>query len=389
MTLKNNFLMKFIGPMLIGVLIAQFNMFLVDKGTMGDIVFIRILYTFAENYMAFIKWFAPIMSFVFIASGIRNLRGNVVSFVTRFFSILVITLSILALFTLAVAYTIVPLFISTGDFISGPWPEAYFILWIFKPLNIFYCIVAGFIFGLFASKGSKVEKIIDYTEKYVVLVINYFIIPFSPFWIMGSFAASTFSDKGLGIIWIDLWLSFVILCIHFIWLFVMYLITSKYAKVALNLIIKAAFRMYIVVVSMAGNSNGVIVPLIIDEQEKLGFNKNKAKFVSVSSFNMPGSLISNIIFAYGVSYMFDINITPIVGIKYAIILIFLLIVAPAINGGVWTLTSGILSPVLGFKTDMINIMGSMYFKQGTSNSAVNNCADFYVTGLCEKKEKNE
>ena len=71
--------------------------------------------------------------------------------------------------------------------------------------------------------------------------------------------------------------------------------------------------------------------------------------------------------------------------KYIIVLTFVLAVSPAISGGVFAITSSLLAPMLGFDNNMIAIMSSMYFKQGTSNAAVNNCSDFYLTGLTATK----
>ena len=60
-------------------------------------------------------------------------------------------------------------------------------------------------------------------------------------------------------------------------------------------------------------------------------------------------------------------------------------VAPAVPGGVFAVTSGLLTPILGFTPDQISIMGSFYYTQGTSNSATNNSADLYLGPILSKK----
>ncbi|MGL5020566.1 MAG: cation:dicarboxylate symporter family transporter, partial [Mycoplasmatales bacterium] len=112
-----------------------------------------------------------------------------------------------------------------------------------------------------------------------------------------------------------------------------------------------------------------------------------AKIVSVSSLNMPGSVISNIIFAYGVITMYGLNISTMQMMVYGVVLIFATMIAPSIPGGVFSVTSSLLTPILGFNADHIGLMGALYYKQGTSNSATNNAADIYLGPLMDSNTK--
>lgn len=382
-----NLIKKFIGPMIIGAILALINIRLVENGVMDDITIIRILYTFSDNFISFLKWFAPFMSVVLIATGIREIRGEVLTFLSKFFGVLVTTLLVVGTITIFLSQLIVPFYVTDFSFAESVWPETYFNIQFFNYFGMFTAIILGIFIGLIAQHSSSVNGVLVKAEKLVNWVVVNIIITCSPIWIMGSFAASTYSSHGLATVWFDLWLSLIILVIQFLWLGLMYLILSKYSAISYQLIIKAAARIYLIVVSMYGMTNSAIYPFLLDEQRDLGLNVDKAKFVTVSSFNMPGSLIAHIVFVYGLSLLFQIPITNLQLFAYMVVLTFVLIVSPAISGGVFAITSTLLAPMLGFTDPMIALMSSMYFKQGTTNAAVNNCADFYLTGLSMSKSE--
>lgn len=378
---------RFVGPMILGSIIAIVNIWLVDQGYMQDITVVRVLYTFSDNFIGFLKWFAPFMSLVLIATGIREIRGEVLTFLGRFTVVLVTSLLLIGTVSIVLSYLIVPFYVADISFTDTSWPEPYFVINFFNYIDVFTALIIGIIVGLIAQHVEIVDKIITKLELVVEWVVKYIIFTFSPIWIMGSFAGSTYSSHGLSIVWFDLWLSLIIVVIQFGWLSAMYFVLAKYSGIAFSKIVKAAIRIYIIVLSMAGMTNSAIYPFLLEEQDSLGLNPNKAKFVTVASFNMPGSLIAHIVFVYGLGLLFGFNITFIAMFKYMLVLSFVLVVSPAISGGVFVMTSALLTPMLGFNDQMIGLMSSMYFKQGTGNAAVNNCADFYLTGLSMKKSE--
>ncbi len=382
-----NIIRSFIGPMIVGAIIAIVNIKLVENGVVEDITAVRVLYTFSDNFIGFLKWFAPFMSLVLIASGIREIKGEVLKFLGKFTVILISSLLIVGIITLILSHLIVPLYVTDFSLNESEWPETYFTINFFNYLGMFSAIVWGVVVGLLAPKITFINRILIKAEAVVEFVVKRIIIPCAPLWIMGSFAASTYASHGLSIVWFDLWLSFIIIILQWIWLGIMYWILAKYSGISFKLIVKAATRIYLIVVSMYGMTNSAIYPFLLDEQRDLGLNLDKAKFVTVSSFNMPGSLIAHIVFVYGLSLLFGLPIGTIDLFKYMIVLTFVLVVSPAISGGVFAITSSLLSPMLGFTDPMIALMSSMYFKQGTPNAAVNNCADFYLTGLSMKKDE--
>lgn len=379
----------FIGPMVIGAIIAYVNIGLVQNGTMEDITIIRIVYTFSDNFIGFLKWFAPFMSLVLIATGMREIRGEVASFLTRFTFVLITSLLAIGIISIVVSMLIVPLFVVDFSFTDSLWPDVYFTIPFFKHIDVFTALIVGIGVGIIAQYSSFINKLLDKSEVIINFVVKHIIMKLSPLWIIGSFAGSIYSMQGLSIVWFDIWLSLIVTVIQVLWLCGMYFILSKYSKISFKQIYNAGVRIFVIVLAMNGMTNSAIYPYLLDEQRDLGLNPDKAKFVTVSSFNMPGSLISHIVFVYGLALLFGLPITFVSLTKYMVVLTFVLVVSPAISGGVFTMTSTLLAPMLGFTDPMIALMSSMYFKQGRYNAAVNNCADFYLTGLSMRRAEFE
>ncbi len=382
-----SFGLKFGLPLLIGIIIANIEMILVSRNIVDDVYVVRALYTFSNNFIGFLKWFAPVMSLFLIASGIRELKGQITKFLFRFTIVLITSLFTLGLITVIIAMITSSFFASDLSFATKMWPETYFDINYFTYFDVFTGILLGIALGVLATLSNVINQFVNEGERLVSLIVKNVIIKLSPLWIMGSYAASTIASSNNQIILYDMWLSFVVLVVQICWLAFMYKLMSKLVSISFKSIVKAGSKIFGIVVSMAGMTSVAIFPYLIDEQKKLGLNESKAKFVTVASFNMPGSLVAHIIFATGLSYLFGLNPTFIELTKYMVVLNFILIVSPAISGGVFAITSPLLAPMLGFTDPMIGLMSTMYFKQGTTNAAVNNAADFYLTGLAMDKEE--
>lgn len=386
----NNFktlIIRFVGPMIGGCLIGLLTIFLLNKNVINNIYLLQGLYTFSDNFIGFLKWFSPFMSLVLIASGIRAISSNVYSFLIRFSVILISTLSVLSIITILISKGVIPIYVADLNFENSNQLTSFFTIPFFSYFSVFTGMIIGIFVGIFANYVKFLNPLIDKSESVVNWVVKNIIVKFSPLWILGSFAATTYTSQNIEIVWYDLWLSLIILTLQFSWLLGMYFILSKYGNIAFKQIVSGGFKIYTIVLSMGGMTSGAIYPFLIDEQEKIGLNPNKAKFVTVASFNMPGSLISHIVFAYGLIILFNLQVTTIQFVSYVVVLMFTLIVSPAISGGVFAITSPLLIPMLGFNDQMVALMSAMYFKQGTSNAAVNNCADFYLTGLSMSKSE--
>jgi Na+/H+-dicarboxylate symporter len=380
--IRNNTLIKnFAGPMVVGLLIGWVCAIYQME------VPVRILYTISEIFVQILLFVAPFMVFVYMVSGINQIRGGAKKFFIKFFLLIFSTLGFITISTLILSHLVVPHILVDISSSSDIFLEPYFELNL-KPLfGTFEAILMGIMLGLFIKPDSKTIELIHEGEEWISNFAVGFLLPIMPIWIIGVFAQSTYVSSSGSLFINDIILSAFILAIQFAWLFIMYLIASIISKKSFKKIIKAGLGLYVKVTAILGMGTGIIVPFAIDAQKKVGVDEATAKIVSVSSLNMPGSIISNIVFAYGIIVMYNIDVTTIEMLTYSLLLILATMIAPAVPGGVFSVTSTLLTPILGFSPDQIATMGALYYKQGTSNSATNNAADLYIGPLMDSNRK--
>lgn len=370
----NKIILKFIIPIIIGLSIGYISAFY------NQDIGVRLLNTISENILVIITFITPLLTLVIVTSGINQIRENKIKFLTKFFGVILLSSFILGVVVLLFSLVVVPIF--SFDLIKGSeiqYIDPYFKLGLISPFGIFFAVILGIILGLLINPKGYIGKIFEDIQKLLYKFLEKIIMPIMPLWIIGTFAATGYQSAGLEFLLTDFILSWIIIIIQFLWLGIAYFVVSKTKKINFSSIRKSGLKIYGFVLSIAGLGTSAVLPVIIEEQKKLGIDENKAKVVTATSFNMPGSLISNIVFAVGIVSMYNLNVSIEQYFTFLIIIVFALVAAPAVPGGVFAITSTILAPTLGFTPEMITMFGTMYYKQGTTNSATNNAADLYVT----------
>jgi len=372
-------LKRFFLPMIIGYFIGAIS------GVFKFDLIVRILFTFSSNFLQLVLFIAPFLVLVFAISGTNELKGAMKSFVIRFFSLIFMSLVLLGGLTLIMSNFILPSLLVSLEQSKPVFLDPYFTIDIPPLFSVVSGIISGLIFGLFIDKDSKTMEIVHELEGWISKFSVGFLLPAMPIWIMGTFAKAGFVNQGVELIYNDFIMSWLIIGLQFVWLGIMYFAASRYSGFSFKLIVREASKIYLKVISIMGLGSGIIVPFIVEAQENVGVDAGTAKIISASSFNMPGSVISNIVFSYGIIFMFDMDVSITSYLAYIVLLVLATIIAPAVPGGVFAVTSGLLTPILGFNPDQISLMGSFYYTQGTSNAATNNAADLYLGPILRKK----
>nr|MBL0701837.1 cation:dicarboxylase symporter family transporter [Mycoplasmatales bacterium] len=264
--------------------------------------------------------------------------------------------------------------------------DPYFRLTLTPLFSISTALLMGILIGLYVKADSITIKLAHEFEDWIGVFAKKFLLPFMPFWILGIFAKTVYVNQTAEIFINEVIMSIFVVCIHISWLLIMYFISTKYANKNFKSAVGAGIKLYTKVISIMGVGTGIIVPFAIEAQEEININSGIAKIVSASALNMPGSVISNVVFSTGIIIMFDIDVSTIQLITYVFALVFATMIAPSVPGGVFSVTSGLLTPILGFSPDQISLMGAFYYRQGTTNSATNNAADIYIGAFLDKKE---
>ncbi len=372
---KAGIILFFILPVVLGLVVGKVAYIINQE------IIIRVLVTISENILVILKFITPWLVLCLTATAIGEIRGSKIEKIKimgSLFRIIFITLIPLTVFVLIISLLLVP--ILSFDIVSdsSPWIDALFKIPLTPLFSTFVGIVLGFLIGLFFDYEGKIFNIIIKVQEIIYLFFKNILRPIMPIWIFASFSLTSYSGSGASFFLTDFLLSILILMLQFSWLSCMYYIVSKKIARPFKEIYRKGMEIFAYVVSLTGQGSGIILPFIIQREKDLGMDEQKAKLVTATSFNMPGSVISNIVFLIGVISMTNFEISLLIVIKLIFVVMLLTIIAPAIPGGTASIIAGIL-PNYGFSDTMIALYQSMYYKQGTSNAATNDASDIYIT----------
>ncbi|MFV0288902.1 MAG: cation:dicarboxylate symporter family transporter [Mycoplasmatales bacterium] len=354
---------------------------------------VRTVITLSDNILVIIKLLTPIILFTISATALSQMEGeNNIKFyfLLKLFGIIIATLIVLGTIVFFLSLIVVPFLTFGFTNQSSNFLDPLFKIslpHIFSsPYVSLVSIALGLIIGFLVPKNSSFMKETKRLEDIIFLFFQKVITPIMPFWILGSFASTSYSNVGLNFILTDFLLSIFILILQFSWLFIMYLVVSKFFKINFKKLVTSGLDVFLRIVSISGMGTQVIIPYIIEKQRQLDYNVNKSTIITATSFNMPGSLISNIVFIIGVINLFNFNISFVQLFLFIFVLILSTIIAPSFPGGTAAITSTLTASMLGFSEDMVSIFYAMYYKQGISNSATNNAADLYISAFFKNKD---
>ncbi len=368
-------LITFVIPIILGIVIGK-----IAYSTNNENI-IRFLVTISDNITVILKFITPFLVLVLCATAIFEMEfSNKIKFkfIWNMFKRIGVTLIILAIIVTTISLLLVPHLIVGEINVDSKYISPFFKLKLPKTFPTIVSIIVGLVIGFVVPKDSFLGKVIYVIQDYIFKFFRYIITPILPIWILSSFSLTSYSGSASNLFLTDIILSFLILFLQFTWLFIMYYLTSRKINKPFKEVNKVGFSVYGFVVSLSGNSTAYVIPYVIDKQEELGYNPQKSKFVSATAFNMPGSLISNIVFITGVIYMTNVVIEPTSYVILILNVMLITIIAPSIPGGTAALVQGIL-PNYGFNENQTGLYTSMYYKQGISNASTNNAADIYIT----------
>ncbi len=382
--------LRFLVPIVLGIIIGT-----ISKSINNDVV-VRSLLTVSDNILVVLKIITPFLLLSMTASAFSKIKISKTekfSFLIKFFIYTFLSLLILGTFIFIISLIIVPLLSFTLVDTSSTFATSFYKLPLpkifskqyYSSLQLFM-LSLGIISGIFLSTKNRFILLLNKLEHIIYLIFKKIIIPIMPIWILATFSSTSFANAGGSFLATDFLLSIYILILQFSWLFIMYFLTSKVFKINYKKMLKYGLQIYSYVVSIGGMGTQIVLPSIIKKEKELGINEQKATIITATSFNMPGSLISNIVFVLGVVNIFNYHISIITLFTFVFILVLATVVAPPIPGGTMAITSTLCSSMLGFSDEMVQMFSTMYYKQGIPNAATNNAADFYIAAPFKDKK---
>lgn len=364
--------------------------------------FLQILSLFANLLINIFLIIGPIITFFSLTSGIISINKDFKFFI-KFFIIIISTLLIGGIIFYIICKILLPNLLTSQTEMPinsiKPLPLTGFFSNIYDaivnikksitkclPLFLLISIVLGIVTVF--TNNITIKKFIDLGNSSLFVILKKFLLPIMPIWTISLFANLTYESALTGLIINDFVLSIVIFSFQILFLLCLYYLCSRISKLDFKKIFLAGKNIFIKSIEMMGLGGNLIIPYSVSEQEKLGIKTGYAQLIAASNFNLPGSFFSNIGFAYGIIVIYGLNISNLNFIIYILLLIITTIIAPAIPLGVFSITQQLLTPILGFNIEQVQLMSTFYYNQGTTNSAVNNSGDVYLGILTSKKSKD-
>lgn len=388
-------LKRFVFPAFLGIILGIFSNYI------NSDILISFISTISSIILNTLLILSPFIIFISIINAINAIKDNYF-FYFKLFLLIIIPLFIFGLLFFYFIKIIYPFVLSNNLEIQEFYLSKFSFFSFFENIiNIInqiknfctnkllpFSLILSTIIGFISIYNKKIDTFVNHKlnhfEKILYNFILKVIIPIMPIWIISIFAKSSYSYTQTSLIYNDFVMSIIIFLAQFLFLGTMYYFCAKINKINFFKIIKQAKNLYIDTLSMMGLGSNLIIPFSVNAQSALGVDKNYAKLIAASAFNLPGSFIANIGFSYGIITIFNINVSDFQFVLYIFLLIIATIIAPTLPLGVFSITQQLLTPILGFTTQNIELMGTLYYNQGTTNACCNNCGDIYL-GLLTKK----
>ena len=356
-------------------------------GAFLPVTIIRVTVTFASLFSEFLKFIVPLMILAFIIMGIADLTqgaGKLLGITTALAYISTVVAGLLAFLA---AISIFPAFIDSTilDSIGSPGEgqlEPFFTIKIPPLLDVTSALVFSFIMGLCISsmKGSTIGftsyNFFSEFSKIITKVLNKVIVPLLPFFIIGTFANMTYSGEIFTIVSV-LWKVFlVVLLLHLLYLFAMFLFAGAISKKNPFKLIKNQIPGYLTAIGT--QSSAACVPVNLGCAEKNGTTKEIREFVVplCSAIHMSGSIITltscitSVLMIFNMPYDLKTMLPMILALGVA------MVASPGAPGGAIMSALPFL-PIVGISSEgaIASLLIALYITQDSFGTAANVSGD--------------
>lgn len=356
-------------------------------GAFFPVNIIRITVTFASLFSEFLKFIVPLMILTFIISGIADLTQGAGKLLGITTIIAYISTVIAGLLAFVVAINIFPHFVDSTvlDSIGEPGEgqlKPFFIIRIPPLLDVTSALVFSFIMGLCISTmkghtiGFTIYNFFSDFYKIIIKVLNKVIVPLLPLFIMGTFANMTYSGQMFAIVSV-LWKVFlVVLCLHLLYLFVMFLFAGTISKKNPFKLIKNQIPGYLAAIGT--QSSTACVPVNISCAEKNGTTREIREFVVplCSAIHMCGSIITITSCIMSALMIFDMPYGLEAMLPMILALGVAMVASPGVPGG--SIMSALpFLPIVGISSEgaIASLLIALYITQDSFGTAANVSGD--------------
>ena len=238
----------------------------------------------------------------------------------------------------------------------------YFKIDMEPPMGVMTALLLAFTIGvaMTAVRSDTLFAGVRDLERVVMHVITKFIIPLLPIFIFGMFLSMGMNGNLLQIL-------------------------SAFARVALKNMLPAY------VTALGTSSSAATIPVTYDCAKRNNVAPSVAGFTVplCATTHLAGSMLKIGLFAFAITYMADIELTPGKAIGFIFMLGITMVAAPGVPGGAIMAAVGLLSSMLGFTNDQVGLMIAAYIAIDSFGTACNVTGDGAIALVVNKLAKGQ
>ena len=273
-------------------------------GTFLPPLVIRLFITFSALFSSFLKFIIPLLIVGFIVAGIADLGKGAGKLLVLTTGIAYVSTIVAGTLAFVVAITVFPLFISPVPLAEtqagGAALAPFFNVSIPPLLDVTQALIFAFTFGLCIAALRRLGKgsgdsmygfFSDFSAS-INLVLRKVIIPFLPLYICGTFANIAWSGQGLAVLDVFWRVFLVIIALHFIYLFAMFMLAGAVGRKNPFRLMRNQVPGYLTAVGT--QSSAATIPVNLGCAEANGTSKGIRDFVIplCANIHLCGSIIT-------------------------------------------------------------------------------------------------
>ncbi len=386
---SDNLVLKLVIGVVLGIVIGLIvnesiiKFIVVAKHLLGQIIFFCI----------------PLIIIGFIAPSIAKLKAGASQLLT--FTVIIAYVSSIGAATMSAfsGYAIIPI-LNIQSSVEGlrELPALFFNLSIPPIMSVMSALIFSLLLGLSTAwTSSKLfSDILDNFQAIVLKIVEKIILPLLPFFIGCTFSGLAYEGSITKQAPIFISVILIVIVGHFIWLTLLYVIAGIYSKRSPKEVFKHYGPVYLTAIGTMSSAATLPVALTCAR-------KSKSLRPDLIDFGIPlfanihlcGSVLTEVFFVMTVSQILYGQLPPVPNMAIFIVLLGVFAIgAPGVPGGTVMASLGLITGILGFDSNGIALMLTIFALQDSFGTACNITGDgaltLIVTGFAEKRKiKNQ
>ncbi|MDE6928622.1 MAG: dicarboxylate/amino acid:cation symporter [Muribaculaceae bacterium] len=342
---------------------------------------VRIFVTFNGLFSQFLGFIIPLLILGLVAPAIVDIgkgAGRMLLFTVALAYVATLCAGLLSYFT---GVTFFPHMIQPDQYL-GAVAEArslspYFTIAMQPLMTVTSALVLAFVLGLTVANftTTALKNVLLDLRLVIVSVIRSVIVPLLPLYILGIFADMTYSGQVVAIVATFIKVIGVIFVLHFMLLFVQYLIGGWIGRKNPFRCMKLIIPAYLTALGTA--SSAATIPVTLRQAKAMGVDPAVADFTVplCATIHMSGSTLKLVACALALmilqGHAYDLGMF----MGFIAMLGITIIAAPGVPGGAVMASLGLLSGILGFSDADNALMIALYIAMDSFGTACNVSGD--------------